>query len=87
MSAYYHSGGGAMRDEFVGILFAVGAFLCLYKGFTTFEYALNLAGAFVIGVAAFPMEWNCGTSCVPKSRYAWHFGGLVLSVHRICMHL
>ena len=64
MSAYYHSGGGAMRDGFVGILFAVGALLCLYKGYTVFEnYALNLAGIFAIGVAIFPMEWGCGAGC------------------------
>lgn len=64
MSAYYHSGGGAMRDVFVGILFAVGVFLYLYKGFTTLENrALNLAGMFVVGVALVPMEWECGDSC------------------------
>jgi len=52
LSAYYHSG---MRDEFVGVLFAVGAFLYLYKGFTTLEnYALNLAGILLVGVALFP---------------------------------
>lgn len=55
MSAYYYSGDGAMRDQFVGILCAVGAFLYLYKGVTVLEnYALNLAGIFVIGVAFFP---------------------------------
>lgn len=64
MSAYYHAGGGAMRDEFVGILFAVGAFLYLYKGYTIQEnYALNLAGFFAVLVAIFPMEWDCGTDC------------------------
>jgi len=64
MSAYYHAGGGAMRDEFVGILFAVGVFLYLYKGYTIHEnYALNLAGLFAVLVAIFPMEWDCGTGC------------------------
>ena len=32
MSAYYISGNGAMRDVFVGILWAVGFSLYLYKG-------------------------------------------------------
>jgi len=70
MSAYYHSGGGAMRDVFVGILFAIGVFLYLYKGFTTLEnYALNLAGIFVVAVALVPMEWDCGNSC---NRFSLH---------------
>lgn len=64
MSAYYFSGGGAMRDVFVGVLFAIGAFLYVYKGFNDLEnIALNLAGVFVIGVAIFPTEWNCGSAC------------------------
>src|SRR5688500_3060530 len=31
ISAYYHT---SMRDVFVGVLFAVGAYLYLYKGFS-----------------------------------------------------
>ncbi len=66
MSAYYHAifNENSMRNWFVGILFAVGVFLYLYKGFSYQEnYALNFAGVFVIGVAIFPMEWNCGEEC------------------------
>src|SRR5262245_9855540 len=64
MSAYYHAGGGALRDEFVGILFAVAACLCLYRGFTTLENAaLNLAGVLAALVAIFPMTWGCVTDC------------------------
>ena len=64
MSAYYHAGDGAMRDVFVGVLFGVGAFLYLYKGYTRQEnIALNLAGVFVVGVALFPMQWACGDAC------------------------
>ena len=66
MSAYYHaiSNDKSMRNWFVGILFAVGVFLYLYKGYSPQEnYALNFAGAFAIGVAIFPMEWNCGEEC------------------------
>lgn len=52
LSAYYHTD---MRDVFVGVLFAVGTFLYLYKGFTRLENgALNLAGIFLVGVALFP---------------------------------
>lgn len=52
MSDYYWS---PMRNVFVGILWAAGAFLYLYKGFSKPEnYALNLAGIFVICVAMLP---------------------------------
>lgn len=45
-----------MRTWFVGLLFAIGAFLYLYKGFSDEEnIALNLAGAAAVGVAVFPM--------------------------------
>jgi hypothetical protein len=68
MSAYYHAGNGAMRDWFVGVLVAIGAFLYLYKGFSRAEnYALNLAGIFGIGVAVFPMQWQCEPACDPVS--------------------
>ena len=64
MSAYYHAGDGVMRDKFVGALWAVGACLYLYKGYTHLEnYALNLAGVCAICIALFPMQWDCGTSC------------------------
>jgi hypothetical protein len=44
------------RVLFVGILFALGSFLYLYKGFSKREdYALNLAGFCALGVALFPM--------------------------------
>ena len=64
MSAYYHAGDGSMRDVFVGVLFAVGAFLILYKGcWPAEDIALDLAGIFLVGVALVPMEWDCGDSC------------------------
>lgn len=45
-----------MRVWFVGLLFAIGALLCLYSGFSKREnYLLNLAGIFAWGVALFPM--------------------------------
>lgn len=63
MSAYYFAvpapGSDAfpMRTWFVGLLFAIGGFLYLYKGFTDREnFALNLAGVFALMVALFPMD-------------------------------
>lgn len=53
LSAYYYS--PAMRDVFVGVLIAIGACLYLYKGFGSREnWALNVAGVMVVGVALFP---------------------------------
>lgn len=47
----------SMRVWFVGILFAIGVFLYLYKGFSRQEnIALNLAGIFALGVALFPLD-------------------------------
>lgn len=86
MSAYYHAGDGAMRDVFVGILITVGAFLYLYKGFTSLEnIALNFAGIFLVGVALIPMEWNCGDAC---SRFSWHGAFAILfflSIAYVCI--
>jgi len=58
MSAYYHASQGVMRNEFVGILFAVGALLFAYQGYSRFEdMALNVAGVLALGIAIFPMKW------------------------------
>lgn len=71
LSAYYHADGGALRDEFVGGLVAVGVFLILYKGFNRLEnIALNVAGFAIIGVAFVPMAWRCGSECSRASD--WH---------------
>ena len=72
MSAYYHAemDGRSMRDWFVGTLFALGALLYLYKGFSKPENVLlNVAGFFAVCVAIFPMEWPSGS------------GGAILSFH------
>jgi hypothetical protein len=66
MSAYYHAqnGGQSMRDWFVGILFAIGVFLYLYRGYSQKEnLLLNAAGVLALGIALFPMEWRCGATC------------------------
>ena len=55
MSAFYGAYNGAMRNSFVGILWAVGAFLILYQGFSPLEdWLLNLGGVFAIGTAMIP---------------------------------
>jgi hypothetical protein len=54
MSMYYYS---SMRDVFVGVLVAIGAFLFLYKGYTRREdWALNVAGLCAPGIALFAMD-------------------------------
>jgi hypothetical protein len=69
ISAYYFAPYGSEsvysiypgRVPFVGILFALGAFLYLYKGFSKREdVALNLAGLFALGVALCPMYTQTG---------------------------
>lgn len=80
ISAYYHAfvptaqppglhdiaGNGVMRNWFVGILWAIGVFLVLYRGYGRRENtALDIAGVLLIVVAMFPMDWTCGTTC-PK---------------------
>lgn len=70
MSAYYHAANGdrSMRTWFVGILFALGALLYLYKGYSVREnIALNLTGIMVVLVAVVPMEWECGEACASFS--------------------
>lgn len=72
MSAYYHAEveGRSMRTWFVGILFALGVLLYLYKGFTDKEnVALNVAGIAAVLVAVFPMQWQCGDDCAPVSAH------------------
>ena len=74
ISRYYHTEGLSYlttRDFFVGGLFAVGACLYLYKGFSTKEnVALNLAGVFALLVALLP------TAAPPSD------GGLVSTLHK-----
>lgn len=83
MSAYYHANcdGYSMRNWFVGILFAVGIILYLYKGYSSQEnYALNIAGVLAICVAIIPMKWACGEVCGTFCE-AEHEG---LTLHGIC---
>lgn len=78
MSAYYwatpiekgeESGDAPMRAVFVGLLFALGTCLFLYKGYSRLEDGvLNVAAVCAIGVALVPM-------CKPGSvcqDFSWH---------------
>jgi hypothetical protein len=69
LSSYYHFsadrpgqyGAGTMRDLFVGMLCAIGAFLFFYRGHSLQEdIALNVAGISAVLVALFPMDWPPG---------------------------
>lgn len=61
MSAYYHT---PLRGVFVGLLYAIGFYLYLYKGFSVFENRwLNLAGTFAILVAMLPTKDGCQCPC------------------------
>jgi len=75
ISQYYHTKGRltffTTRDLFVGGLFAAGACLYLYKGFSTREnVALNLAGVFALFVALLP------TAATPGDK------GVVSTLHK-----
>jgi uncharacterized membrane protein len=65
MSAYYWApieGDPPVRVLFVGCIFALGACLFLYRGYTIWEeLLLDLAALLVILVALFPMSWECRT--------------------------
>lgn len=83
MSAYYYY--PTTRDIFVGALIAVGAILYLYKGFSSREdWALNVAGLCVVGVALVPMD-SPGS---PERLFTWHGALAVLffaSIAYVCM--
>jgi hypothetical protein len=67
MSAYYGENDGTMRNWFVGILWTVGSFLYLYKGFSELENVLlNLAGGFAVATAMIPC--HCWTGAAPSNK-------------------
>jgi hypothetical protein len=67
ISSYYHT---PMRNVFVGILFAVGASLYLYRGYNMLEnIVLNVAGILALCIALLPTsavaELKCDTFTAP----------------------
>jgi hypothetical protein len=71
ISAFYHTD---MRNVFVGVLFAIGICLYVYKGYNNLEnYGLTTAGVFLLGVALSPTS-------SPNVSLAWYFP----VIHNIC---
>jgi hypothetical protein len=86
ISAYYHYsaadsgyGAGTMRNVFVGVLWAIGAFLFFYKGYSWKEdWALNIGGVAAVLVSLFPMDWPVAADVV-RTPTAWvHYGSAVV---------
>ena len=62
-----------MRGFFVGILWAFGWFLILYRGFSNTEnWLLNFAGFSALAVAFFPMGASC-TNCAGVDHSGLHY--------------
>lgn len=87
ISAYYHFsaaapvsyGAGTMRNLFVGVLWAVGAFLFFYKGYSWREnLALDIAGAAAVLVALCPMDWPAGQDSARSRTAHVHYASAVL---------
>jgi len=71
ISAFYHTG---MRNVFVGVLFAIGICLYVYKGYNNLENSgLTVAGLFLFGVALSP-------TTAPDGSLPWYFP----VIHNIC---
>ena len=78
---------GIMRNWFVGLLFAIGAILHANKGHTEKEnWALSLAGIFAVGIALFPMPWDCepAGSISPHGFCAMAFFACIAFVSLVC---
>lgn len=89
MSDYYFASANIefpdfpVRVWFVGILFAIGSFLVLYKGLNrTEDRALNIAGASAIIIALFPTfaPSGCGRNCGSPIPWVHNTAGVVLLV-------
>ncbi|HVQ09323.1 MAG TPA: DUF998 domain-containing protein [Allosphingosinicella sp.] len=97
ISAYYHfhaggapqPGAGTMRDVFVGVLWAVGAFLFFYKGYSSREdWALNAAGIAALLIALLPMDWPPNPAAQPTLTGIVHQTAAVLfflSIAFVCL--
>jgi hypothetical protein len=90
ISAYYHYsaagdlryGAGTVRDILVGILWAAGAFLFFYKGYSWKEnLALDVAGVAAVLLALFPMDWPPDEAAQPS------FVSIVHSVSAVLLFL
>lgn len=76
ISAYYYT---AMRNLFVGIMFAVGFFLFAYHGLKQIENILSYIGSvFAVIVAFFPCSPDPGFQCSYKAYDAVHLIAAIL---------
>lgn len=67
ISAAFHEGGWS-GTIFVGFLFAIGAFLAAYNGYSTREMVLSkIASAAALGVALFPCQCGNHSELVPNA--------------------
>lgn len=89
LSAYYHFspahpteyGAGTMRDTFVGMLFAIGAFLFFYRGHSLQEdIALNVAGISTVLVALLPMDWPSGPGSRSSTTISAHIHSMSATI-------
>jgi hypothetical protein len=86
MSAYYGDDNGLMRNWLVGILWAVGSFLYLYKGYSTPENVLlNLAGVFAVSVAMIPCNCWDGALGDSSTLHAVVAVSFFLSMAAVCL--
>jgi hypothetical protein len=85
MSAYYWASPEGEIDPpvrvwFIGLIFAIGSFLILYKGYSDLEnWALNLAAICLIGVALVPMPWECGSDDGHCSSWSYLHGWFAIA--------
>jgi hypothetical protein len=101
ISAYYHYrevasgyspyGSGAMRNVFVGVLWAIGSFLFFYRGYSRFEdRILDVAGIAAILVSLFPMDWPPAADSVRSWTATVHYASAVaffLATAFVCIFL
>jgi hypothetical protein len=83
ISDYYYT---RMRDEFVGILWAIGVFLVCYRGTRVWDdIILSAAGAFAIFVALFPTKPHdsTATGCVFPSIISPPWRDIIGNLHYV----
>jgi hypothetical protein len=81
ISDYYYT---RMRDEFVGILWAIGVFLVCYRGTRVWDDIISTAaGAFAILVALFPTKSHdsTATGCVFPSAISPPWRDIIGNLH------
>jgi hypothetical protein len=84
MSDYYPNGTEASRNWFVGSLFAVGAALYAYRGYSDVEnVSLNLAGIMAIGVALF--RCRCGDRSAAPTPHGFFAVAFFLVMAFVCI--